>query len=363
MSNRSRVSRSKIVLSIMLLAFATATVSVPLTAETSSKPRESATATEPLPITGNRDSKLSVAQLFDSLTIDVAIDAKQNQRYIKADDQFDSFVYSETIQNNTKVIQPASENIMGWWKGNKTLKEIYMMEKGYFEETDQFAPIFLIVDLTNNRATPVQIKNAYLDVSASATDLQPYLEIGSIDRIGCDVGSYNPEFPFTNYGWGTVRGANMIYSFGKASSAQFTASLGTFEYTVDVSVEEGLRTSSLNINRLKAGHFSCASKAVVKSCLATLRGSGIFGSLTDSVYLSDVTVFVDTTGRFDYEWLSIDGTSNKRSSPFVIDIPLLTSILEVLSAVPRNRLIVITNQSCFRWTRKTTGCHSTGGVN
>jgi hypothetical protein len=183
--------------SVVLLTFAPAATWPWMTAHAASTQSASRPITEQ-PITDGTVENIRMAQNADGFTIDVTIDAKKNQSYIKADNQFSSFVYTAKVQSSAMIIQPASENIMGTWKGDKTLKEIPFASKGYFEDPAQFGPIFLVVDLNNTRATPVQVKNAYLDVSASASDLQPYLEIGGWGRIACADGSYNPKFSFTN---------------------------------------------------------------------------------------------------------------------------------------------------------------------
>jgi hypothetical protein len=120
----------------------------------------------------------------------------------------------------------------------------------------------------------------------------------------------------------------LLYSFGKTSSAEFTADVGTFDESKDAGVEGGLKKSSLNIDRIKAGKFKCASKSALPACLAKLKSSGIFGSLADSVYLVDVAVRVNATGKIVYNWKGSDGESNDRSSPFLIDVPLLQFNLE-----------------------------------
>jgi hypothetical protein len=275
------------------------------------------------PIAGEAYKPLLVAQNADGLTMDVAVDTKKNQSYVKADTDFASFIYTGKVQNNVNLIQLASDEIMGTWKGNKRLEEIPYASKGYFEDRDQFGPVFLVVDLNNSRAAPVQIRNAYLDISASASDLQPYLEIGSWDRLGCNDGSYNPSFGFTNSGWGAARDARLIYSFGKVSATEFTANVGTIDESKLASVEDGLQKSSLNIGRIKTEKFKCASKSALPACLAKLKTSGVFGSLADSIYLNDTYVRADATGRIEYDWTDSDGKSNKRSSPFAIAIPLL----------------------------------------
>jgi hypothetical protein len=310
-------SRSAVPIALLILASAAAWPWAASFAAPQSESRGS--SGQPVPYRANNTFR--VAQNADGFTIDVIVDAKKNQGYIRADDQFASFVYTGRVQNNVNVIQPASGEIMGTWKGNKTLKEIPYASKGYFEELAQFSPIFLLVDLNNGRSIPVQIKSAYLDISASASDLQPYLKIGSPDNCGGE--SYEPSFAIINFGWGSVRDAKLIYSFGKASAAEFTANVGTFDEAKEASVESGLQKSSLNMGRIKTEKFKCATNSAIPACLAKLKTSGIFGSLADSIYLKDNSVQTVANGRIEYSWTGSDGKSNKRSSPFAIAIPLL----------------------------------------
>jgi hypothetical protein len=277
-----------------------------------------------------RDGRFRMAQNADGLAVKVMIDAMKNDSYRKADDQFASFVYAATVQGNTISIQLASKEIVGTWKGNRTLREIGFASKTYFEDAAQFAPVFLLVDVSNDRTTPVQVKSAYVSVSESATDLQPYLEIGSWGRLLCGDGTYAPTFDITNSGWGPVRNARLIYSFGTATNAspEFTSSIGTFDQKAEASVDDGIKKSSLNIDRAKDEKFKCASKSQLPACLAKLKTSGIFGNLSNSVSLAGPNVQVEAAGRIEYEWLGIDQTSNQRSSPFAITIPILHFELE-----------------------------------
>ena len=51
-------------------------------------------------------------------------------------------------------------------------------------------------------------------VSDSATDFEPYLEIGDWARLGCGEGTYDPKC------WGEVRDARMLYAFRGKGSGQ-----------------------------------------------------------------------------------------------------------------------------------------------
>jgi hypothetical protein len=115
-------SRSLPPFGVVLLTFTAASTWACGAAHASPSQYENRPATEQ-PNTGGKDKKIRVAQNTDGFMIDVTIDAKKNQSYIKADDQFSSFVYSATTQNNIKIIQPASKEIMETWKGNKPVSK------------------------------------------------------------------------------------------------------------------------------------------------------------------------------------------------------------------------------------------------
>jgi hypothetical protein len=164
-----------------------------------------------------------------------------------------------------------------------------------------------------------------LDVAASATDFQPYLDIGDWGRIGCSDGSYVPEFGMLNYGWGPVRNGRLVYTFGtkSARSSEFTAQLGTFDQTTKATVDEGVRQAAVDIDKLRAGKFKCASRSQVPACLSRVKGTGILGNLANYVYLDGNQVRTNVAGTIQYDWIDSDNNTNHRSSPFAIVIPIL----------------------------------------
>ena len=195
---------------------------------------------------------LRTAQNANNLTLSITIDSKNNRDYIKADDFFVSFVYEALPQGDTIKFQLASREIMEVWKGNAPLKECC-----FFEDTSQFAPVFIVAQVRNDGTKPVQLTNAYLDVAISATDLEPYLNLSGTD-IGCSGDSYNPRIYLVNYGWGPVSNGRLVYTFGtnSARSPEFAADVGSFDETVDTTVEGGLRAAGVDIDRIVRGNSS-----------------------------------------------------------------------------------------------------------
>ena len=87
----------------------------------------------------------------------------------------------------------------------------------FVETSWGFPPVFLRAELQNQGSSPPQVKGAYLDVAESSPDPTPYLEVHGGEGDWCDAdGSYNPMLDFQNLGWGEVKDARVIYSFGSA---------------------------------------------------------------------------------------------------------------------------------------------------
>ena len=63
---------------------------------------------------------------------------------------------------------------MDLWKGNGVIKRVEELF-----DAGQFAPVFMVIDISNEGAQSAQIVRGYLDVEQSVTDLQPFLNIMS----------------------------------------------------------------------------------------------------------------------------------------------------------------------------------------
>jgi hypothetical protein len=266
----------------------------------------------------NRPFRLAQAAA-GNVGLGIIIDAKMNQDFVKAD-RFHSLVYEAITANGGVKVQISSKKITEVWKGNAPL----LVNESTWDDETSFAPVFLIADVRNDGTRPVQITAAYLDIAESQVDYQPYLTVNGYESA-CSDGSYGPKIELENYGWGEVRNARLVYSLGKASppATQFTADLKTFDLSKMATVEDGLRRSGVDIDKLKIGKFHCSSKAQVPGCFAQLKKTGIFGDLAANAYVKDSIVFADLSARIEYQWQDADGRTNNRSSPFSMVIPLL----------------------------------------
>jgi hypothetical protein len=268
--------------------------------------------------------EIRLAQDNSKVGIKVVIDSKKNRDWVKKDDQFASFVYEAITDGGTTKIQPASKHLMGVWKGNATIQEQRFAGPNDLESPGQFGPVFIVAEIRNDGTRPIQVTSAYLDVAESATDYQPYLEIGGIGRVECHEGKYAPEFDLANYGWGPVQDGKLVFSFGSktAKSSKYTASFGTFDERTTATVDGAVREAGADVTKL-GDAFKCASKSQVPACLARLKGTGVLGTLSNYVYPQENRVLTLVEGNIEYDWVDYRKERQHRSSPFVIDIPIL----------------------------------------
>lgn len=270
-------------------------------------------------------------------TIKILTDDKKNKEFVKAEEEsFNSFVYRTSNIGTSVGVRLSSKEFMAVWKGDARLGDNPNAGKTRFEVDMQFAPAFVVADIRNDTTRSRQITGARLEVAASSTDFQPFLTM-SASEIGCSDGRYDPKLEIENYGWGKVLEPRLIYSFtdGSKRSSEVSGRMATFDQRTTGSVDGGLRALGVDVARLKAGKFKCASKKQVPACLAALEQSGIFGRMADAVYPGKIVeskddfsdyeggkVFSKASGRVEYDWMGSDGKTNHRVSPFELTIPL-----------------------------------------
>jgi hypothetical protein len=267
-----------------------------------------------------------------SLSLRLLVDRKKVQDVLHEDASFQDYVtYDATNMPGSLKVEPAAKEITGVWKGNEIIQErptaVALLD---FQMVDQFPPVFLLAEITNQGNQTTRIKRAYLDIEQSATDLEPFLEIMGGNQTFCqdtsnNDGHFDATVAFTNFGWGPVRNAQLIYSFNNTTSAQmpqFTAKVGTFDKTANTSVTDGLRKLGLDVDKVSKTKFACKSESEVPACLDHVKATGILGTLADRVFNVGYQVRTKMVGHIDYDWVDSDGKDNNRSSPVAIDIPL-----------------------------------------
>ena len=250
------------------------------------------------------------------VAVNIYVDRAANEDFL-ANQEVAGFVYDAKDAR----LQLADPDIMSAWKGNGPVRRF-----AAYEDTAQFAPVFLVIDVMNNGPGKVGIVGGYLEVAESATDLSPYLYILSDYDPGCasDL-KLNPEFEFVNHGWGPVENAKITYAFGTEAGPtgqSFVAEAGTFGDTQKMSVLPGLEAAGLDVNKAAGGAFACPSLDQVQACVQQL-GPQVLGALSNAVFLQGNSLFTRVSGNIDFTWTDSHGGKNARSVPFFVDIPVL----------------------------------------
>jgi hypothetical protein len=254
--------------------------------------------------------------------VNIFVDRAQNEDFI-ANLEAEGFVYE--TEGNT--VQLASPEIMSVWKGDGAVQRyVSGAFMGLFEDKAQFAPVFLVVDVTNQSGKAMQIVGAHLDVAESFTDLEPLLEIFSTYNPDCEEAKLDPAFQFANSGWGPVENAKITYTFGTESGPSgdtYAIDAGSFDQSKEVSLLEGLVAAGVNVDKVKQGDFPCPSLDDIPTCAQEVMASGVLGGLSNAVYVSGIDLLTRVSGTIEYAWTDSHGGSNRRSSPLVLDVPIL----------------------------------------
>jgi hypothetical protein len=288
-----------------------------------------------------------------AVSVDIYVDRKANDEFLAAqrdEGAGSGFVYERPQASGQEiVIRPAAGDLMSIWKGEGTISPEPTGDPETvwpLVETAQFAPVLLVVEVTNKGSQSTQLDGAYIEVEESYTDRQPFLMIPP-PADDCQGGvpestsyAFNSSFQLENIGWGKIENAQISYSFGDKKQSKgdvYKTTLKSFNRDTSVSLLEGFKASSLEVNRLKSQKFPCELPGTsddkndtsydTTGCLNKLSQSGIFGNLADSVFVGESedlgAVSTRASGRIQFSWTDIKGISRSSSSPFWVDMPLL----------------------------------------
>lgn len=287
--------------------------------------------------------------------VTLTLDRGKIQEFHEANpDVGEAYPYELEARPGAVDIRLSSKEILAFWKGEAGVMSP-SSAVGQILNPGQFAPVFLSGLIENQGTTPLQIVEAYLEVSVSRKDQTPLLDLRPTENDSCTSSlQYNPGLTFRNLGWGSIKDARITYTVGSKTerSTPSTATLGSFGYSRSTSVEEKLRQLGFDIKALQASTRADGSGAqeCSRSEDASDGGSGSdtaadtpkpdpqfeacartamqknFGPLARYVFHPDLDVNVYTTvaGRIDYASTGIDGKDLTRSSTFSMDVPLLS---------------------------------------
>jgi hypothetical protein len=256
----------------------------------------------------------------DGLAIRVLVDRPKNQDALH-EDGIAPFVYEAERQPGVMRVALSGDGLMDIWKGNGVLGSNQID----FEPA-QFWPVLLAADVENRGSGTLRVTDAYLTVIESVTDLQPFLQAFSGTELRmCGMARYEPRITFANHGWGGVNNAALEFSLGTNASrtSTFVDKIGDFTDTGRDSIEGDLVLLGVRVARLRNFHYTCESVDALNVCLKRIEASGDFGQLAGRLYLKASDVYTTLAGRVSYDWTDIAGRTNHRTSPVMIEVPLL----------------------------------------
>jgi hypothetical protein len=229
---------------------------------------------------------------------------------------FPAYVYRQQSTADGTLVAPASEALMGFWKGNATLTP---KSDRLFESKSQFAPALLVVEVTNEGVAPAQIVNAYLRVDESQSDRQPLIRMA--DPETCSAG-WSHAVNLWNDGWGVAEQASLEFAFGRdgASTDPFRTALGNIG-NVAFFPDRALESLAPELRALRTKRPKCTREGRA-ACLAKLEQEGHLGKLSGQLRLFKGTDTVTTkiVGTLSYQWKDVSGAVKTREQPFRQDI-------------------------------------------
>ena len=178
------------------------------------------------------------------------------------------------------------ENTVKIWKGDGDIAsgEANMLRFGI----DAKSGLRLRVGIQNRSTRSVQVTGVLFDVQSSASDLQPALQAKVGRQNVCGSSLYGPTVQFWNFGWSAAENATLRLAFTSSTSTEvptrfdYAKKLGRIDKTAKTDLEPEIAAAGVNTALLRSRAdrtLSCRAKDD-KQCLAELKASGIFGSLT-----------------------------------------------------------------------------------
>ncbi len=266
------------------------------------------------------DPPIVVAQ-NEGVVVNAYIDTKSNDDFVAGDPDMSSYVYTATPGDDEVDIRLDSPEIMDLWKGDGTIhSDSVGLSSSLFEDPLQFAPVFLVIELSNDGNQTAEITSAYFDLAESTSDLEPYVTVFGPG----EAQAFAPNFSLQNYGWGQVENARLTYAFGTEDGPvtdSLSLDIGTFDTYQELSVIDGMKALGVDTDAL-TGEFPCASQDEAVRCLGDIRDAGFLGSMADATYIRDPYLMTRVTGDLGYDWTDSSGATNHRVSPVSMDIPV-----------------------------------------
>jgi hypothetical protein len=250
----------------------------------------------------------------DGVRVQLFVDQRRiaaAKKQIGMDGEFPVYAYRLQPGPQALELRLDSPELLRRWKGDFVLGQD---TKATFEDTIQFLPVLLVLDVSNESATPLQVTNAYLEMRSSRSDLQPFITL---------TAWLQEAFSLTNYGWGRAEHARLDFGFGRDSQAteNFSLALGTLG-AVEVTPVRAMSAVVPAVQRLLDEPPKCPSNRQVPACLARLQRAQGMGRIADIAYTRDDMVLTRLIGTLRYQWKDIDGRVQPREHPVNVELLL-----------------------------------------
>lgn len=217
------------------------------------------------------------------------------------------FGYRQRAGAQAIELLPDSDALMQQWKGDAVLGAGPRL---VFERDAKPAPVFLVLDVSNETAGPIQATDSYLDVEVSTTDLQPFIALAA----------WSESFQLSNHGWGPADNARLSFALGpeRPATERVSLPLGTLG-VVAVNPERVLTAAVPALPQLREQPPKCPSMEQVHDCLAQLQGGQALGRVGDIAYVRRNQVLTRLIGTLGYEWRDAAGVVHTREQPISVE--------------------------------------------
>lgn len=254
----------------------------------------------------------------DGVRVQVFVDQRRIAAAKKQIGQDGGFpVYGYRLQPGPQALELRldSPELMRRWKGDFVLGSA---TKATFEDANQFLPVMLVLDVSNESGAPLQVVSSSLEVVRSRSELQPF-----IDFSFWDEGIVQGFFDITNHGWGRAENAQIEFAFGREQpvTERFGLRLGTLG-AVEVTPIRALTALVPPLPQLLDQPPKCPSNKQVPACLQRLMRAVPTGRLADIAYTRADMVLTRMTGRLAYQWRDASGQMQPREHPVSLELLL-----------------------------------------
>jgi hypothetical protein len=195
---------------------------------------------------------------------------------------------------------PESDALMQQWKGDAVLGQ---GPRVALQRDAKAAPVFLVLDVSNETNRPIQATRSYLQVEASATELQPFVALSA----------WSESLQLSNHGWGPAENARLSFAFGpeRPATASIALALGALG-VVTVDTGSALTAQLPALPQLREQPPKCPSMDQVRDCLAQLQGSPAMGRIGDIGFVRRNQVLTRLIGTLSYQWRDAAGAVHSR---------------------------------------------------